>query len=96
MIKRSRAVEALKWVLNDRLTKNSDLFIDKDYFNGSADRWGLVISELSRSKEKGRILDIGAYDGIVCCALKKLGYSVVAIDWHAHLDTSAWDRLGIE
>lgn len=96
MIKRSKAEEALKLAFNDRLTKNSDLFVDKDYFNGSADRWGLVISELSRSKEKGPILDIGAYDGIVCCALKQLGYSVVAVDWHAHMDHSAWDRFGIE
>jgi len=96
MIKRSRAEEALKWVYNDRLTKNSDLPIDEDYFNGSMDRWGLVISELSRSTEEGRMLDIGAYDGIICCALQKLGFSVAAVDWYAHMDLSAWNRLGIE
>lgn len=72
--------------------------MDEDYFVGSYDRWSTAIRELSRTKsDRNTILEIGAWDGILCCALKDLGYSVAAVDISQPMeDPSMWQRYGIE
>ena len=99
-ISKKGAVEALLAVLDQR-TRDGSLHPESaDYFYGSYDRWSLVIAEISKVHRYGKILDIGAWDGIFLCTLKKLGYEVAAVDWFKIkgdiINESLWQRLGIE
>ena len=92
-----QAYNALQEAFNERKAAGS-LFpeVSEDYFQGSHDRWSLVMSELGRAREKGRILDIGAWDGMFVSGLKKLGYSVAAVDWGQPMTEDFWKQLGVE
>lgn len=94
-ITRREATAALLAVFQERSRAGTLLSGSEDYFNGSCERWSTVIAELSRSFAGGRILDVGALDGIFCSALKSLGYETVALDWNRSLPESVWKQLGI-
>jgi SAM-dependent methyltransferase len=99
-ISKKEAAEALLAVFDQR-TRDEILRPENiDYFYGSYDRWSLVIAELSKSGRRGKILDIGAWDGLFLFALRRLGYDVAAIDWHKFENAvpkeSLWQKSGIE
>jgi len=95
-VTKKEAEKALLAAFEER-SRDGSLHADsRDYFEGSYDRWSLVISELSNGPPGGRILDIGGWDGLFCSALKKLGYEPAAADRHRWMDNSLWQRLGIE
>ncbi len=93
----SQAYRALQSALEERNAAGT-LVPDtsEDYFHGSHDRWSLVISELSRARVKGRILDIGAWDGMFVSGLRKLGHSVAAVDWGQPMNEDFWKQLGVD
>ena len=90
------AFQALMGALRERTFQGALDPVSSDYFFGSCDRWSVAIAELSRSPEKGRVLDIGAHEGFFCEALVKLGYASFAIDLKSHVDESIWTKLGVE
>jgi SAM-dependent methyltransferase len=90
------AFQALMGALRERTVNGALEPASSDYFYGSCDRWSMAIAELSRSPEKGRVLDIGAHEGFFCEALMKLGYPAFAIDLKSHVDESLWTTLGVE
>lgn len=95
MISYKNALAALQETYRERVAEGT--LLDEDYFLGSYDRWSMAIQELSRTGSSGKILEIGAWDGILCCASKKLGYSVAAVDINQPMDDdSIWQRYGIE
>ena len=96
MITHKEALGALFAALHERAADNLLHSASEEYLHGSCDRWAMAITELSRSPERGRILDIGAFDGIFCSALIKLGYPVAAVDRAQSFEESWWQRLGIE
>ncbi|RLB32239.1 MAG: hypothetical protein DRH11_12165 [Deltaproteobacteria bacterium] len=95
-ITRKQALGALFDSFQERIAEGSLHPHSHDYFLGCCDRWSLAIEELSRNPERGRVLDIGANDGLFCGALLKLGYSAAAIDLHPLADDSVWEKLGVE
>lgn len=94
MISHKEAVKALLATYREKADEKS--LGSEDYFWGSYDRWALAISELSRVSAKGRILDIGAWDGLFCTACKKVGFSTAAVDWGQPMTDSFWREKGIE
>jgi len=91
--------EAFKALMSCYQERTADGPLDPasvDYFYGCCDRWSMAIEELSRTREKGVILDIGAHEGFLCGALVKLSYSAAALDFEHHADESLWSRLGVE
>lgn len=95
MISYKNAKAALQDVYRERAAEGTVLA--EEYFLGSFDRWSIAIQELSRTRSNSeKILDIGAWDGLFCCALKKLGYSVAAVDRSQPMDEAIWKRYGIE
>jgi SAM-dependent methyltransferase len=94
MVKHKDALHALESTLRERESEGS--ILDNDFFDGSCDRWAMAISELSRARDKGRILDIGAWNGMFCGALQRFGYSVAALDWGQPMSDSYWQEKGIE
>ena len=96
MITHKEALGALFAALHERAADNLLHSATEEYLHGSCDRWAMAITELSGSPERGRILDIGAFDGIFCSALIKLGYPVAALDRAQSFEESWWQRLGIE
>jgi SAM-dependent methyltransferase len=96
MIIRKEAERALVSTFNERKAEGSLLDPSGDYFNGSCNRWGLAISELSRASERGKILDIGAWEGVFGCALRKLGYDVGAVDHGQPMPSAFWESKGID
>ncbi|MCE5211153.1 MAG: methyltransferase domain-containing protein [Deltaproteobacteria bacterium] len=95
-ITKKQAIKVLMATYNERESERSLLPDSRDYFDGGYDRWAGVISALSKSPVQGRILDIGAYDGMFCCSLIKLGFSIAAIDWEQPLSGSFWHRKNID
>lgn len=94
-VNKREAVQALMLTLRER--ESQGRLLDKDYFEGSYDRWSRAITEIAGNVgEKGRILDIGAWEGLFCRAASKLGFSASAIDWGNPLDEATWQKLGIE
>lgn len=96
MVTYKEAVQALFATVNERRVEGSLNSDSENYFFGSYDRWSIAAMELSRNPETGRILDIGAWNGIFCGALTKLGFQVAALDWHRYANESLWQRLGVE
>ena len=89
------ALAALQEVYRERTAEGTAL--SENYSFGSYDRWSMAIQELSRTRSSSeKVLDIGALDGIMCGALKKLGYSVAAVDRSQPMDDSIWKRYCIE
>jgi len=95
-ITHKEAIRALMGVFRERIAEGPLEAASQDYFCGCCDRWSMVIKELSRSPEKGRVLDIGAHEGFLCGALVNLGFSAAALDFHSHVNQSIWTRLGVE
>lgn len=94
-ISKKKAVAAFWATYRER--ESQGLFFDKDYFEGSYDRWSRAITEIINNvNEKGCILDIGSWDGLFCSTAIKLGFSAFAVDWGTPLDEATWKTLGIE
>jgi ubiquinone/menaquinone biosynthesis C-methylase UbiE len=91
-----QAREALQVAFYEREAAGTLHPSSKDSFHGSYDRWSLAIQELFRFPGGKRILDIGAFDGLVCCGLKKMNCSVAAVDWGQPLDNTLWQQMKIE
>lgn len=105
-INKKKAVQALFAAFKERESQGLLLDESKDYFEGSCDRWGVVITQIINNivEDKGRILDIGSWDGLFCSGFIKLGFSASAIDWvmdedkvgDPPLGKAIWQQLGIE
>jgi SAM-dependent methyltransferase len=95
-ITRKEAFGALMSVFEERKGGGFADAPNEDYFLGCCDRWSMVIQELSRYQDTGRILDIGAHEGFLCGALVKFGYSATALDFESHIEEPIWARMGIE
>jgi hypothetical protein len=67
-ITRKEAFGALMSVFEERKGGGFADAPNEDYFLGCCDRWSMVIQELSRYQDTGRILDIGAHEGFLCGA----------------------------
>lgn len=105
-ISKKKAVQTLLATLEERKAQGLLLEGSEDYFEGSCDRWSKVITQIANNiiEDKGRILDIGPWDGVFCSALIKLGFSASAIDWVMNgekesdppMGKATWQQLGIE
>ena len=92
-----KAYKALQAAFDERAGAGTLHPSSKNSFHGSHDRWSMVIEELYRYPGEKRILDIGAWDGLVCSGLKKMNCTVAAVDWGQPLDDHLWwQHMGIE
>ena len=96
MITYKEAFRTLKSVYRERRAEAPLDPASRDYFYGCCDRWSMAIEELSRTREKDRVLDIGAHEGFFCGALVKLGFSATALDFESHVEKTIWAKHGVE
>ena len=91
-----KAKRILADVFQKRCAEGTLLSESEDYYYGSADRWALAISYFSRYAQKGKVLDIGAWDGFFCCSLIAAGFSAAGIDWGQPMTEDFWKAKKIE